>query len=793
MSRKVRPLLPFAEASLVFLSLATVAGLWRLFSRGSFFPQLAAIVIVAHLVSIAARRAGWSVPSSLAVSLGAMVLTIGVVLYGGTTIVGIPTASTFDAARHDLSDLGHLFEIVQAPTPAIRPFLLLAALGLWWAAFVADWAAFRLWVPFEAVVPTGTVFIFSSLFASQHGQVAASAMYLIGAFGFLLVHRVTRQQSSAGWVSTDVQRGTNSLLRAGAGLAALAVIAAVIIGPNLPQAQSQALVGWRNGDGDGPGSRTTVSPFVDIKARLVSQSNLELFTVQSDQRSYWRLTALDQFDGNIWSSSGSYERASGSLPKRVPNDVDTVVAQQTFTITELDTIWLPAAFEPRSINAGNTSVRYEPDSATLIVGSNVPNSNGRSYTVQSALPVFDPNQLAASSAPVPGAIEDVDTRLPPTVDPRVHEEALRVTAGKTTQYDKALALQNYFRDNFTYDLNVPAGQSDDAIVDFLFHTRRGYCEQFAGTFAVMARSIGLPTRVAVGFTPGEEDPSKPGTYHVKGLHAHAWPEVYLAGQGWVLFEPTPSRGAPGAQQYTHVAEQQATGGGGATSVPQTSSPATASTVGTTRPREQDANDAGANEGDLQGGPRPSFWSVDRFGGRALIGLGVLVVIGLLYAIAVPLAYALYRRRRRRAAKQPGEQVRLAWQESVEAAQLLGVSPASAETATEFGRRARRTLGTEGFLPLADLVTAADYSPEGVDEAEAETALELSDDVTSTVRRQSTRQQRMLAALDPRPPDRRTQTSRRHRASAGGSELPSIEIVRVPAASAATGNGSSAPG
>src|SRR4029079_2990647 len=122
-------------------------------------------------------------------------------------------------------------DAVQAPTSASRPFLLLAALGLWWAAFVADWAAFRLWVPFEAILPAGTVFVFSSLFASQRGQVAASAIFLIGAFAFLLLHRVTRQQSSAGWVSSDVQRGTNALLRVGAGLAALAVLTAVVIGP----------------------------------------------------------------------------------------------------------------------------------------------------------------------------------------------------------------------------------------------------------------------------------------------------------------------------------------------------------------------------------------------------------------------------------------------------------------------------------------------------------------------------------------------------------------------------------
>jgi transglutaminase-like putative cysteine protease len=773
----VRPLLPAAEAALVGLSLATVASLWRLFDSGSFFPQLAAIVIVAHLISIATRRAGWAVPTSAVASVGAMVITIGIVLYGGTTLAGIPTKATFEAAGADFRDVWHLFESVQAPTAAIRPFLLLAALGLWWAAFVADWAAFRLWVPFEAVLPAGTVFVFSSLFASQRGQVAATALFLVGAFGFLLLHRVTRQQSSSGWVSSDVQRGTNALLRAGAGLAVLAVIAAVVIGPNLPQAQSEALVGWRNGEGEGPSSRTTVSPFVEIKKRLVEQTNLELFTVQSSRRSYWRLTSLDQFDGNVWSSNGSYERASGSLPHRVPSDVDTVLSEQGYSVVALDTIWLPAAFEPRSISAGDSNVRYEPDSSTLIVGTSVPNSNGRSYIVQSALPEFDPTKLETATDPPPIALAAEETKLPPDLDPRVKQEAQTVVAGATTPYEQALALQNYFRDNFTYDLNVPPGQSDNAIVDFLFVSKRGYCEQFAGTFAAMARAIGLPTRVAVGFTPGEEDPDRPGLYHVKGLHAHAWPEVYLTGQGWVPFEPTPTRGAPNAQQYTHVAEQQATEGGGATTIPTTTvagTPTTAATGATTTTRP----DPGSAD-DFASSSEPAFWSTQRFGGRAVIGGAVVLGLALLYLMVVPLAYHLYRRRRRKAAADPDAQVRLAWQESVEAAQTLGVTPWRSETAAEFGYRADRAIGAQEFPKLATLVTAAEYSADGVDDEQAVTARELSDEVTTTVRALSSRQQRMLAALDPRPPDRRQQAARHHRTGPSTDALPPIEIVRTP--------------
>src|SRR5690242_2216302 len=105
MSRTTRPLLPIAELALMGVSLSVVAGFGRLFDDGSFFPRLAAFALVAHLVSIATRRAGWSVAASGAVSLGVLALTIGVVLYPGTTVLGIPTGDTVRAARTDFADV----------------------------------------------------------------------------------------------------------------------------------------------------------------------------------------------------------------------------------------------------------------------------------------------------------------------------------------------------------------------------------------------------------------------------------------------------------------------------------------------------------------------------------------------------------------------------------------------------------------------------------------------------------------------------------------------------------------
>jgi transglutaminase-like putative cysteine protease len=769
--------MPAAEAALVALSLAVVIGFGRLFSDGSFFPRLAAFAIGAHAVAIVTRRAGWSVTASVGVSLLALGVTVGVALYPDTTFLGIPTGETLSAARADLASVWTEFQSVQAPTPVTTPFLLAAGLSLWWAAFVADWAAFRVWVPFESVVPAGTVFVFSSLFAAHHSQVALTGLFVAAALAFLLVHRVTRQQSSAGWVSEDVRRGTNALLRAGGALAIVAVIAAMIIGPNLPQAHSAAILSWR-GAGSGPSARTTVSPLVDIARRLVDQSAVELFTVRSDRRSYWRLTALDQFDGQIWKSDGSYETADGGLPRGVNSSADTTIAHQQYSIESLDTIWLPAAYEPRSVDKASTEVRYEPNTSTLIVGTQVANSNTSTYTVQSALPIFDPQQLERAPNPRLDDTLRKDLLLPTEFSPAVVAEAQNAVAGASTAYDKALALQDYFRNNFTYDLSVGPGHSDSAIERFLFETKRGYCEQFAGTYAAMARSLGIPARVAVGFTPGDQDPSSPSTYHVRGLHAHAWPEVYIDGQGWVLFEPTPTRGAPNAQQYTHVVEEQATANGGATTVVPTT-PTTAGApnpaLGTATTRPQNEVNTGATSPKTS---EPSFWSTKRFGGKALIAAVLLPLLALLYAVVVLTVHALHRQRRRRAAAAPDDRVRLAWQESIEALGLLGMSPRHSETPAEFGVRAGSGAGVDGFAELAGLLVRSSYSAEGASADDARRADELSAGVTSTVKALSTPSVRIRAALDPRPVERRRSVSKRGPANRKRGDAPLIEILRL---------------
>ena len=167
---------------------------------------------------------------------------------------------------------------------------------------------------------------------------------------------------------------------------------------------------------------------------------------------------------------------------------------------------------------------------------------GERFTIVSVTPDFTTADLRAATTDNPP--DEISLGLPDDVPDTVSDVAAEVTTGATTDYDRLIALQNWFRNNFEYSAEVQSGHGNDALENFL-QIRRGYCEQFVATFAVMARTLGIPSRVAVGYTRGEL--RSDGWYSVFGRNAHAWPEIWFDGIGWVPFEPTPPRGAPGAE------------------------------------------------------------------------------------------------------------------------------------------------------------------------------------------------------------------------------------------------------
>src|SRR5205807_1157799 len=162
-------------------------------------------------------------------------------------------------------------------------------------------------------------------------------------------------------------------------------------------------------------------------------------------------------------------------------------------VSGLSSIWLPAAFQPSRVD-GTKGVSYDSESGSLI--SEKDTTNGLSYQVQSVIPEYGLTATQLNQVlPSTGAALTRYLGLP-TIPSSVADLARSIVKGKDTPYAKALALQDFFRganSRFTYDQNFVQGHSNNALVQFLFRTRRGYCEQFAGAYAVMARAVGLPT------------------------------------------------------------------------------------------------------------------------------------------------------------------------------------------------------------------------------------------------------------------------------------------------------------
>ncbi len=128
----------------------------------------------------------------------------------------------------------------------------------------------------------------------------------------------------------------------------------------------------------------------------------------------------------------------------------------------------------------------------------------------------------------------------PDTTERVRLLAREITASAPTPYDKVRAIEAYLNERTTYTLDIPPlPRGADAVDQYLFVDRQGFCEQIASTLVVMLRELGIPARLAVGFTPGERNPFT-GLYEVKASDAHSWAEVYFPGVGWQGFDPTAS-------------------------------------------------------------------------------------------------------------------------------------------------------------------------------------------------------------------------------------------------------------
>ncbi|TFH14356.1 MAG: DUF4129 domain-containing protein, partial [Acidimicrobiales bacterium] len=620
---------------------------------------------------------------------------IAALYYADTLSFGLPTGATWELFRFEVTGVREQFQTAVAPVIYGAGWDVLAAIGLAIAVLLADVFAFRALARAEALVPGGVLFVFVGALGQDRLRVALTVTLIaVGVMTTAVLRSYYAPATGRSNASTSLRRLGPAVIAAAITIAALAGF----IGPRLPGADAAPLYETR---GRGGGVTEVVSPLVDIRSRLTNRSDSELFQVRASAESYWRVSALPEFDGTIW---GLPERPLVSTDDQLARPRSgTEELRQQITIVELGGSLVPAAPDPFQAS-GPTDLRWVAATSTLVTidGALQP---GDVIDVVSASPRFDPAVLAAATATDAGA--PIYAELPDDLPDMVAETAAQVTAGSTSAYDSALLLQGWFQTQFEYSLDVQSGHGNNAIENFL-RDRVGYCEQFAGTYAAMMRTLGIPTRVAVGFTSGTQADS--GVYSVLGKNAHAWPEVWFDDVGWVAFEPTPGRGAPGAENYTGLAPQQDTTGvdGSTGEAAPGDVPATTVSRG---PADLESNLNIPDEfADPTGADQPVEGTTSTGAGRD--GRWFWLVVLVLAAFAV--APAVIRRGRTRRSGSIERELGRMWARSVEALDDAGVPVSSSQTPLETAAvaKAHFPIVSRPVALLADAVTEATYHPEG---------------------------------------------------------------------------------
>lgn len=370
------------------------------------------------------------------------------------------------------------------------------------------------------------------------------ALLLGGGITFILLLAITRRRSRRHEPTWRREAPAAAAAAAAVTVAALAFGAAAAA---LPFAGSVDLPSsWGVQDIDSP---LRLSTDLDMRSNLDGRSNRPLLEYTGSGRvlGALRMHTVTAFDGQEWhrggESSGLVE-ASGLLwPTAVEPAEEPEVVQ--VRVLALDGDHLPVPGEPREIRADGLW-RYDA-ARDEVIGSNT-STRGLDYEISLSPRGLTADILRQDRPGRPGGINTSYLDVPATE----HEADIRALAAELTEgaqnaYDQALAIQQYLRSaqNFTYDTDLADPQSTDAVWDFLT-SRRGYCVQFATAMTMLARMVGIPARMGVGFLPGIPDDEIPGRYVVSARQAHTWPELYFADAGWVRFEPTPARqtGAP---------------------------------------------------------------------------------------------------------------------------------------------------------------------------------------------------------------------------------------------------------
>lgn len=709
-------------------TLMAASALLPLVDKSTWLLQAIFLVAVQTGVGAATRRVPLARPLTVAAQVLTTLVLLTLLFAREHAIAGLIPGP--DAIRY----FGDLFQQgsqdvnqYAIPAPLTDGIRLMLVGGVLVIGLIVDTLA----VTFRSAAPAGLPLL--ALYSVAAGLSEGGAdwlWFLVAAAGYLMLLLAESRDRLSQWgrvfggpprAPGEPADSAVAPVRTGRRIGAVALGVALFVPLALPAMQGGLLDGAGTGVGTGNGNGGTISavnPLVSLRDSLNVDQDRQVLSVKTDTNDisglYLRIVSLDDFDGVTWKPS---QRHIVGVPDRFPTPIGLGPGIKRTTVTSTISAadwyaqdWLPMPYPPSDVQVGG-SWRYEPVGMTL-VGDHGQNTRGATYRVTSLNVQPTAGQLA--SAPEPSAALKRDyTKVPSSLPSVVAKTAKQVTDGATSHYDQAVKLQDYFAvtGGFQYDTQVEVGRGRNAIANFL-QKKQGFCVHFSFAMAAMARTLGIPARVAVGFAPGS--PQADGTVSVGLKDAHAWPELYFEGVGWTRFEPTPTRGTtpsytqsdtPGSSLPDQVHPSQA-----ASAEPSTE--ASPSESCTAQQRKQDMcsspSAAAALHTDDNG---PRWWQY------------ALWVLGGLAVVTIPLTPMLWRMRLRavrlgghaRTDEGAAAHALAAWQELTDTAWDFGIMPDDSQTPRKAAARIVRlghldpAVGT-AVHRVADAVEQVLYAP-----------------------------------------------------------------------------------
>jgi len=529
-----RPVKPTSTGPTLLTAAAIVAGSSALatpITGRSWVLPLVEVVAVIWLVGVGSRMMRVPTVVTALLQLAGFVIAL-TSLFTSSGVGGVlPNKAAVAEAGMLLSGAWDQIVSTAPPAPSTPELSFLIALAIGCAAFIADFLVAEARSPALVALPLLCLY---SVPASIAITMLPWYTFAIPAVLYAVLLAVTGHRERR----NGARAGFGTAVNGGA-ITALATAAALLVAGSVTTIGTTGRLPHTNGNG---GGTIGLSPLASLRGNLQRSTPVDVMSVSGlVGPDYMRTVTLTKWTPNQgWSLDALNADVSDVNGPFSGSPSLTDVSRVTVTTTGYQDRFLPILTGTTAVTGLADAWDFDASLYTVYRGERV---KPGTYELDA-----DQTKRGSSELQQDTVVTGGDLTETGTLAEQVRDTARKATAGRATPFDKARALEQWFKDpanGFQYSLEVPSGNSGDALVDFL-NGKQGFCEQYASAMAIMLRSLNVPTRVVVGFTQGVRQPN--GSYLITSHDAHAWVEVKFEKAGWIRFDPTPPVGDQGGQQ-----------------------------------------------------------------------------------------------------------------------------------------------------------------------------------------------------------------------------------------------------